>query len=328
MLINYIFIALSAFLLSSIIINILKRFSLSRKILMPQGVPLVGGTAIALSFIVIFLLSSFFYKGFSKEITGIIIASIVMLIFGLIDDWHELSVAVKFLTQIIACSILILSGVKTQIIYIGNLPNIIITFIWVIGIVNAFNILDVLDGVTGVTGLIVSISFLTISILRSDINSIILLLPLIGAILGFLIYNLPPARVYMGNSGSHFLGFILAATAILLSYASLKREIALLTPLLILGLPIFDTLFIILIRIRKKKFPFEKSNDHLPLRFLALGYSKKKALLNMLYLCLFFSVSGLLVSRSSNSIGLIIVIFVILVSLLLTKRMSEIAINA
>lgn len=327
MLINYIFMALSAFLLSSIIINILKRFSLSRKILMPQGVPLVGGTATALSFIVIFLLSSFFYKGFSKEITGIIIASIVMLIFGLIDDWHELSVAVKFLTQIIACSILILSGVKTQIIYIGNLPNIIITFIWVIGIVNAFNILDVLDGVTGVTGLIVSISFLTISILRSDINSIILLLPLIGAILGFLIYNLPPARVYMGNSGSHFLGFILAATAILLSYASLKREIALLTPLLILGLPIFDTLFIILIRIRKKKFPFEKSNDHLPLRFLALGYSKKKALLNMLYLCLFFSISGLLVSRSSNLIGLIIVIFVILVSLLLTKRISEIAIN-
>ncbi len=327
MLINYIFIALSAFLLSLILINILKRFSLRCKILMPQGVPLIGGITIALSFIIVYLLSTFFYKAITKETIGITVSSIVMLILGLIDDRHELSVVTKFLTQIIACSILILFGIRTQIVYVGILLNIIITFIWVIGITNAFNLLDVLDAVAAATGLIVSTAFLVISFVNRDINSAILLVPLIGALSGFLIYNLPPAKVYMGNSGSHFLGFIFAAIAIVISYAPLERKIALFSPLLILGLPIFDTFFIILIRTNKKKLPFEKTNDHLPLRFLASGHSKKKALLNMLYLCLFFSVSGLLVSRSSNLIGLIIIIFVILVSSLLIHRMSKVTIN-
>lgn len=325
MLINYIFITLASLLLALILIRIIKNYSLRHKILMPQGVPLIGGITIASSFIVVSLLGAFLYKAITKETIGIMVSSVVMLILGLIDDCHELSVTTKFLTQILACGILILFGIRTQIVNIGIATNIIITFIWIIGITNALNLLDVLDGLTAATALIVSTAFLAISFLNSDTKTIILLLSLIGALSGFLIYNLPPAKAYLGNSGSHFLGFILAAIAIVISYAPLERKIALFSPLLILGLPIFDTLFIILIRISKKKLPFEKTNDHLPLRFLASGHSKKKALLNMLYLCLFFSVSGLLVSRSSNLIGLAIIIFVILVSLLLTNSMSKVS---
>lgn len=327
MLINYFLTALAGFLLTLVLINILKRISLQHKLLIQQNVPLVGGIAIALSFVTVVLISSVFYKSISKEIIGIVISSIVIFIFGLTDDYKELSVRQKFLGQIVACSILILFGVRTQIVNIGVALNILITFIWIIGITNAFNLLDVLDGVTGIISSIIGIAFLVISQFNNDINSLILVSSVIGGIFGFLIYNLPPAKIYLGNSGSHFLGFIFASIAILISYASPGREVALFSPLLILGLPILDTLYLILIRISKKKLPFEKTNDHLPLRLVILNNSKKKALLNMSYLCSFFCVAGVVVSRSSNPIGSFVIIIAGLVSIILVKIVSKVEIE-
>ncbi len=277
-----------------------------------------------LSFIFACLVAALFYQNFSQEAKAIFAASFIMLVFGVIDDWKELSILAKFLVQVIATSLLILFGVRTQIIYIGNLANIIITFIWVLGITNAFNHLDVIDGVAAGTALIVSLAFFTISILNGSIENAILSLALSSAISGFLIYNLPPAKVYMGNSGSHFLGFTLAAVALIISYASLERKIALLSPVLILGFSIFDTGFLIMARIMKKSLPFKKSNDHLALKFLALGYSKKKVLLIMLGLCLFFCLCGILLSQVPNLVGIIIIIFVGFVSLALTKKMIKV----
>ena len=131
----------------------------------------------------------------------------------------------------------------------------------------------------------------------------------------------------MGNSGSHFLGFTLAAVALAISYAPLERKIALLSPLLILGFPIFDTAFLILMRAKKGRLIFKKSNDHLALRFLRLGYSKNKTLLFMLILSLFFSLSGVCLSQVSNTLGIVIVALVIIVGLVLTKRMSRVSID-
>jgi UDP-GlcNAc:undecaprenyl-phosphate GlcNAc-1-phosphate transferase len=259
MLIYYSLIALSGFLLGAFLISTLKKFSLSHNLLILKGIPLIGGIGIGASFILVSLFSLAVYKYLPKEIIGIIASSGIMLAFGIIDDWHELSVWAKFLVQIIATTLLIFFGVRTQIVYIGNPLNIIVTFIWVLGITNAFNHLDVMDGVAGVTAIIVSLAFFLISVLNGDTTTAVLSLALAGAVLSFLIYNLPPARIYMGNSGSHFLGFLLAAIAMAISYASLERGAALLVPLLILGFPIFDTTFLILIRMSKRKMPFEKS---------------------------------------------------------------------
>jgi len=280
-----------------------------------------------LSFILSCLVGFSLYGGFSPQVRGIIIASSIMLIFGIIDDWRELSILTKFLVQIIATSLLIFFGVRTQIVYIGNITNIIITFIWMLGMINAFNHLDVIDGLAAGTAIIVSLTLFTISILNGDIKTAILSLSLACASFGFLIYNLPPARIYMGNSGSHFLGFTLAALALIISYAPLERKVALLSPILILGLPIFDTAFLISTRIIKKRLPFKKSNDHLALRFLALGYSKKKSLLIMLTSCLFFSLCGILASQVSNPFGIVIITFVVLLSLILTKKMVKVTVN-
>lgn len=320
----YFFSALNGFIVAMLFITILKKFSLKHNFLVTNGITLSGGVGMGLSFLLVALLSFSLLRGLSKEVIGIIVSSSIMLIFGVIDDWRELSIWAKFAVQIIATSLLIFFGTKTQIVYIGNLPNIIITFIWVLGITNAFNHLDVADGVASGTALAVSTAFFVISILNADIRTAVLSLILFGAVFRFFLYNRPPAKIYMGNSGSHFLGFVLAGMALIISYAPMERKIALLSPLLILGLPIFDTTFLILVRLLNKSLPFKKSNDHLALRFLALGYSKKKALFAMLSLCIFFCISGIVVSRVTNPLGIGIVTLAILVSLIIGIKMAKV----
>jgi len=325
MLVNYLFLIFTGFIVGLVSIFLLRKLSLKYKFLIFQGTPLIGGISMGLSFICI--LGFFLYKGLTQQVKGIIIGSLVMLIFGVIDDFRELSITAKFFVQIIATSLLILFGIRTQIVNIGNLANLIVTFIWVLAITNAFNHLDIIDGLASGAAIIVSSAFFVISLLNGDIITTILSLALATASFSFLIYNFPPAKVYMGNTGSHFLGFVLAGIALIISYAPLERKVALISPLLILGLPIFDTVFLIFVRIGKKKLPFKKSNDHLAWRFLALGYSKKKTLFAMFGLGLFFSLCGVIVSQASNSLGLIIITVVVLVSLFLGKKISSVVVN-
>jgi len=322
MLINYLFIFGLGFLLSLLSVPMLKRFSLRRRIFVKQGIPLLGGLGIGLAFACSCAIGFLFFNCLTQKVWGIILSSMIMLIFGFIDDWKELPIHKKFLVEIIATTCLILFGVRTNIVYLGQALNIIITFIWVIGITNAINHLDVMDGVASGISLVAGVSFFIISLLVNDIQVQIISVSLIGAIFGFLVYNFPPARIYMGNAGSHFLGFILAAVALSISYANLGKETALLSPLLILGFPIFDTAFLIVVRTAQGKSALRKSDDHLALRFMKLGYSKKKTLLLMLILSVFFSFAGVLLSQVSNVFGVFIIVFMVIVSLVLVKKMG------
>lgn len=325
---NYFLIVLSGFLFGYIALFLLKRVAIKYKWLVsPRQVPFVGGIVIILAFIFASLFGFFLRGILSKEINGIIISSFVMFVFGLIDDWRELSVVAKIFVQIIAASLLVIFGIKTEIVYIGNVLNIIITFIWVLGVTNAFNHLDVMDGVAGGNAVIVSLAFFIVSFLNGSPGTLILSLSLTGAVLGFLVYNLPPAKVYMGNSGSHFLGFILAALALTIKYASLERKAALIAPVLILWFPIFDSVFLVFMRITRGRLIFKKSDDHIALRLLKLGYSKNKALLIILFLSSFFSLSGILVSRVSNLLAISIVVFVFLLSLIINRQMGKVVID-
>lgn len=314
------------FLLAGFFTLLLKNLSLKHKILIYQDIPLTGGVAIWLAFTLASITGLLFTRSICSQPGAIIVASLIMLVFGIIDDKHELSIPAKFFVQILTVSMLIYLGVKTQIVYIGEPTNIIITFIWFLAIINAFNHLDVIDGLATGTAFIVSVAFFIISLIHQDIVTAILALSLAGSASGFLIHNLPPAKVYMGNSGSHFLGFALASIALLVSYAPLERKIALLSPIIILGLPIFDTAFLILMRLVKNHLPFNKSNDHLALRLLALGYSKKKALLAMLSLCLAYSFAGISITQLPNPLGIAVIASVLLVSLIITYRMNKVSV--
>jgi len=323
----YLFIALISFLSGISFIFLLNKLVLRYQILAPKGVPLIGGIAIGLSFFVASLLGLFLYNNLSSQALGIMMVSAITLVFGVIDDLRELSIRTKFLVQVVAIILLISFGIKTQIVYFGNLINLLITFIWVLAITNAFNHLDIMDGLAAGTAVIISFAFFATSLLNGDTRTAVLSLALSIATVSFLIYNLPPAKVYMGNSGSHFLGLILATIALAISYAPLERKIALFSPLLILGLPIFDTGFLILMRIKQRRSVFKKSNDHPALRLLKLGYHKNNVLLLMLLLCLYLSFSGVLLSQVSNSLGIAIIFLVIVSCLIITCRLSKVSID-
>lgn len=325
--INYLSIVLTAFLLNSLLILILRRISLKYNFLVSRGIPHVGGLAVGVSFILVSLSAFFIYGIFPRQAIGIIAASLLMLIFGIIDDRCELSVSAKFIVQAFAASALITLGVRTQIVYIGDALNILITLLWILGVTNAINHLDIMDGLAGGAALIASLAFSFLAILSGDVKIIVLALSLAGATLSFLLYNLPPAKIYMGNAGSHLLGFVLAAVAIIISYAPIERKIALLSPILILGLPLFDTTFLILMRMLKRKSIFRKSNDHIVLRFLKKGHSKNRTLFYMLTFGLFSALSGIILVWASNILGLVIVVSIFAVSLLLMRNMSKVIVD-
>jgi len=341
MLTKYALVILASFLVSGLAVCLLKKYALKYNLLISQGVPAVGGIALGAAFYLVCGTALIYLKSLSLPVAGILIASLAMLAVGIVDDKRELSVPIKFLTQLFCVLVLILFGVKMQIAGLGSIVNLGLTIIWVLGITNAFNHLDVMDGVAAgvaviVTGGLGVICFLnaawaigspTTAFWPADLNMLLLLLPLMGAALGFLIFNLPPAKVYLGNAGSHFLGFILASSALALSYAPLERRIALLSPVLVLGFPVFDTAFVIWMRILKRRSAFRKSADHLALRFLKRGHSKPKALFYMLLLTLFFSLSGILLSRLANLPGFILISAVVMAGLLVGVRMAKVDVD-
>ncbi len=324
MFINFLFIFFISFITGIVAIFLFKKLALKYGFFILKGIPLVGGISIALAFIFGSLSGCFLFHLPLKAIMGIVFSSAIMLVFGLFDDHKELSIKAKLLIQIIAASVLILSGIRTKIICIGGLANILITLIWIIGITNAFNHLDIMDGLAAGVAIIVSGAFFTISFLNQDIQTVILILALLSAIPGFLIYNLPPAKIYLGNSGSHFLGFVLSVIAITIHYASMERKIALFAPILILGLPIFDTFFVSILRLKKRILPFKKSNDHLALILLKSGYSTNKILTTMFLLALVFALSGVALSKVPNFLGIILIFVILPISVISIVIMSKI----
>lgn len=312
MLITYIAIFFASFSLATLSVFILWKISVKRQILMPREVPCVGGIGIGLSFLIISALAFYFVNMSRQEIVGIIMASSVMLAFGIIDDRYEISISTKFIFQIIATLLIISFGIRTNIDHISTPLNILITIIWIIGITNAFNHLDIIDGLAGGITLVTGFAFLSVCLIKSEVDVSILLLSLLGAVGGFMIFNKPPARVYMGNSGSHFIGFILAVTVITVNYTSPGRSTSVFAPLFILGLPIFDTFFLVVRRISLSKSPFQKSEDHFTYSLLKLGYSKIQTMFFMSGLAALFSLSGVFLIEADIFFGIIIVIAVIL----------------
>jgi len=327
MLIRYLLVFLIAITVSLVLQVLFKRISLKRKLLIKEGVPAIGGIAIGLAFFLASFLSLLSCPGLPSQVLGIIIASFIILVFGIIDDVMELSISVKFLMQISSVAVLVLFGVRTHIVGIGTFANLLVTFIWMLGITNSFNHLDVLDGLAGGVAVVAGSAFFIVSLLNADFVSAVLSLALVSSVLGFLVFNLPPAKVYMGNAGSHFLGFSLGAVALTISYAQMHNKVALLSPILILGFPVIDTILLIILRLRKKIIPFKKSNDHPVLKFLLIGYSKRRALLVMLAWCLFFSFFGVALSQVSNILGVVLIIFSILAAALFFRKVSKAEVN-
>jgi UDP-GlcNAc:undecaprenyl-phosphate/decaprenyl-phosphate GlcNAc-1-phosphate transferase len=324
---NYLIIFTTA-LISGIIFTFwLVRVFGKHNLLKTKNIPLVGGLGAGLALLFSLGIGIVIFDLAATKLLTVVGISCLMLIFGVIDDLKELSVWQKFLAQSLCAALLIAQGVKTDIMYFGFWGNALITFFWLVGMTNAFNLLDIMDGLASGTVLIVSSAFFIIGFLGADLNVQIFSLILCAISLGFLLFNLPPAKVYMGNSGSHFFGLLIAALALMTHYASAENVFALFSPVMILGLPIMDTVLLISFRIVKKKVPFMKSRDHLAFKIGALGLSPRATIAVMYSLCLIFSVCGIILVRVNNLAAGMIIIAVFLFSIGVFTKLVKIEVH-
>jgi UDP-GlcNAc:undecaprenyl-phosphate/decaprenyl-phosphate GlcNAc-1-phosphate transferase len=231
-----------------------------------EPVPYFGGLAIYLAF----LISLAFTFEFRHDVLGIILGGTIVVMLGLIDDFGVLTPWTKLIGQLLAVFVLIKSGIRIEIAAFPDWVDLLLTVFWMVGLINAFNLLDIMDGLSAGVGAVSATALLIAALLQGDQTIAFMLAALIGSLLGFLKYNWQPARIYMGDTGAMFIGLLLGAMAMIGKYPS-DHPLSLLTPVFILGIPIFDTLFVMWIRYQRGLPIFWGSPDHIAIRLRHWG---------------------------------------------------------
>jgi UDP-GlcNAc:undecaprenyl-phosphate GlcNAc-1-phosphate transferase len=291
-----------------------------------EPMPLIGGLAIFFSVIAVTLI----FLPLNREIVSILIGGTIIVIGGVIDDLRELNPKTKFVFQIIAGLIIIYGGVKvdfvtnpftkdSSLIYLHWL-SIPITLFWIVGITNTLNFIDGLDGLSAGVAMISSITLMIVAGKFGYTSVIILSASIAGACLGFLPFNFNPAKIFMGDTGALFLGFMLAAITIEGVMKSVAT-IAIVAPILILSVPIFDTTFAIFRRLLNGQSIASADKGHLHHRLLNKGYSQKKSVLILYAMSAGFGLFAIVISRANTrqavyaSIGLLLVSVLVAIKL-------------
>ncbi len=298
-----------------------------------KPIPLIGGLAIFYGFVI----SVMCFAVIDNETMGILIGSLIMVTVGVIDDMRDLNAKVKLLFQIIAAGIVVYCGIDME--YIANpfakwfgtpyinleFWSVPITVIWIIGVTNAVNLIDGLDGLAVGVSSIASVALLSLTLVSRNLNIAIITAALAGAGFGFLPYNFNPAKIFMGDTGSTFLGFVLACVSvqgIMKTYALISFAV----PVLILGLPIFDTIFAILRRLLTGRSIMSPDRGHLHHRLLDMGFSQRQTVTILYTLTSILCLTALVISIKDAFRGLILVgavLGILLVSLAVIEPKKE-----
>lgn len=250
-----------------------------------KPIPRLGGLAIFAGFMASILL--FVDIRLNPQMQSILLGAVIIVVLGVVDDIMALPAKLKFVVQIVAALIPALNGVSIQALsnpnlfsanayWVLNWLSVPITVLWIVGITNAVNLIDGLDGLACGVSTISSMTLLVIALTVSEPDVAVLTAALAGACIGFLPYNLNPAKIFMGDTGSTFLGFVLATVSIqglFKSYAIISFAV----PFLVLGLPIFDTCFAILRRLARGQSPMAPDRGHIHHRLIDMGFTQKQA---------------------------------------------------
>lgn len=281
--------------------------------------PRLGGLAIFGGF----LFGYIAYGSIETRMISILIGSFIIVMLGLLDDIKPISAKYKFLVQIVAACIVVFYGKLffDEITLLGlkfvfpDTVNKLLSVFFIVGAINAINLIDGLDGLcAGIS----SIYFVTIAIIAFVLNKlegldVILCLIMLGSTLGFLVHNFPPAKLFMGDCGSTFLGFMIAVIALLGFKVATITSLAI--PILILAVPIFDTAFAILRRVIHHRSIGEPDKQHFHHQLLKMKFSTKKTVLVIYIINILFSVVSIFYVLGNNKVA--IGIYVILMLLLL-----------
>lgn len=223
-------------------------------------VPYLGGLAIYLAFLL-----ALAFCPFHEDVLGLLLAGSIAVLVGLVDDFGQLGPWTKLLGQMVAVYVLVKSGTYIQLAFLPPAVAIPLSALWLLATMNAFNLIDIMDGLSAGTAAVAAVALFAVAVWNGQETSALLLAALAGSCLGFLRYNFDPARIYMGDSGSLFLGLMLGALAMNNAYTE-RNTVSAVAPALILGVPLFDMLFVMYIRWRRGLPVMLGSPDHVALR--------------------------------------------------------------
>ena len=269
-------------------------------------IPRLGGLAIFIGFMVSILL----FAEISAEMKSILLGAVIIVVLGVVDDIMALPAMLKFVVQIAAALIPALNGV--QILAFSN-PNIFseslywvlgglsvpFTVLWIVAITNAVNLIDGLDGLANGVSAISATTMLVIALVGGQTQVSIVLAALVGACVGFMPYNMNPAKMFMGDTGATFLGFILS-TMSLQGLGKYYAVVSCVVPFLILGLPIFDTAFAFIRRVAHGQSPMHADRSHIHHRLIDMGLNQKQAVATLYVISAILGLSAVVLTTSGE----------------------------
>ena len=284
-------------------------------------IPRMGGLAIFIGFV----LSLIFFVPMSTKVLGLLVGSVIIAVMGGVDDIVSLNPWVKLAGQIVAALVAIRCGLVFDVISNPNIfaeetyieigwLSVPLTMLWIVGCTNAVNLIDGLDGLAVGVSAISSLTMLIVSLFVSEPVVSIILAALTGACLGFMPYNLNPAKIFMGDVGSQLLGFVLS-TASIMGLFKLHAIITFFVPLLALALPLADTIFAFFRRILHGQSPFKADKGHFHHRLLAMGLNQKQVVAVLYGISAVLGMLAVLMAGDSMAVKIICLVAAFIISL-------------
>lgn len=254
-----------------------------------QPIPYLGGVAIYLAFIATLCL----VFPLENKVLWFLLGSTLLLFVGLIDDLKVLKPGQKFFGQIIAVTCFLKGGIWLKTQFLVSFLNIFLSAFWMLSVINAFNLVDVMDGLSSVIALVSGVAFFVIAVLFKQYTESLLIAAFLGAVLSFFIYNKPPAKIYMGDAGSMFVGGFLAAVPLLLSWGGWAVD-AYYVSVIVLAVPLLEIFFLVIIR-TWLGIPFYRgSPHHFSIYLQKKGWGKNKVLMFAAVMSALFASVGFL----------------------------------
>lgn len=348
---SYLAAFVEALVLCLVLTPLLRRFALRLGAVSPSGgrhqsaraVPRLGGLAIALSASAPLVTLLFIDSGVAMQIreratliSGMLGGGFALCAVGALDDLRGLSVRYKLLAQVAVALFAYWAGFRIEGVFVpfwGPLSfgvfSLPFTLLWIVGITNAVNLIDGLDGLAAGVVFFAAVTNLVVALVSGahggTVFVALLMASLMGTLVGFLFYNFNPARIYMGDSGSYFLGFVLATSSIMAPLQKTSTTVSLLVPLVALGVPVFDTLFSILRRALERRPVFSPDRGHLHHRLLDMGLTHRRAVLLLYGASILCAISAIAIALGRDwEVGLgLLAACVVLVGLTRAVRHME-----